>query len=426
MMNNEGKPVALVLGGIFPHAELLRKLKKRGYYTILVDYFENPPAASAADEHSRESAMDYEAVLKIAKERNAKLVMSSCLDQQIVIAMQVSEALGIPHPFSVDTALKVTNKRYMKKIMTSYGIPTARYYEIDENADLSQVNIDYPIIVKPVDSCGAAGVSKIEDPSELADAVKKACHWSRTNDAIVEEFKKGMEVSVYTFIKNKKAHVVTTSQRISVIDKDMAKCFCAVSPAPISEAIRTKMEDIATSLAEAFDLDNTPLFYQSIVKGDDVFVIEFSPRMGGGLCYRTMQLNAEFEMLDASINSYLGEETVVNPKREDKYFLIHQVHGKDGIFDHLEGYEELIKEGIIKEIFPMKTKGMEISNEKSSSSRTAMLLIEGKDSDEFLRKLDEAMPRLEIRDIDGKPLMDRSLHLTKKILEDNINAASEI
>ena len=226
-----------------------------------------------------------------------------------------------------------------------------------KNKDLSQVDIDYPIIVKPVDSCGAAGVSKIEDPSELADAVKKACHWSRTNDAIVEEFKKGMEVSVYTFIKNKKAHVVTTSQRISVIDKDMAKCFCAVSPAPISEAIRTKMEDIATSLAEAFDLDNTPLFYQSIVKGDDVFVIEFSPRMGGGLCYRTMQLNAEFEMLDASINSYLGEETVVNPKREDKYFLIHQVHGKDGIFDHLEGYEELIKEGIIKEIFLIRHNG---------------------------------------------------------------------
>ncbi|MCR5149092.1 MAG: ATP-grasp domain-containing protein [Eubacterium sp.] len=425
-MNNEGKPVALVLGGIFPHAELLRKLKKRGYYTILVDYFENPPAAAAADMHSRESAMDYEAVLKLAKEYDAKLVMSSCLDQQIVIAMQVSEALGIPHPFSAETALKVTNKRYMKQIMTSSGIPTARYYEVDEQSDLSKVNIDYPVIVKPVDSCGAAGVSKIEDPSELSNAVKRACHWSRTNDAIVEEFKKGMEVSVYTFIKDKKAHVVTTSQRISVIDKEQAKCFCAVSPAPISEEIRDKMEKIATSLAEAFDLDNTPLFYQSIVKGDDVFVIEFSPRMGGGLCYRTMQLNAKFEMLDASINSYLGLDTEVDAVREDTYYLIHQVHGFDGTFDHLEGYEELIKEGILKEIFPMKTKGMEISNEKSSSSRTAMLLIEGRDSDEFLRKLDEAMPRLEIRDPEGKPLMDRSLHLTKKILEDNINAASEI
>ena len=32
-MNNK-KPVAIVLGGIFPHAEVVRKLKNRGYYTV--------------------------------------------------------------------------------------------------------------------------------------------------------------------------------------------------------------------------------------------------------------------------------------------------------------------------------------------------------------------------------------------------------
>ena len=65
------KPVAIVLGGIVPHKNLLEKLKKRGYYTILIDYFENPPAAAAADLHLRESAMDKEAVLRAAKKYHA-------------------------------------------------------------------------------------------------------------------------------------------------------------------------------------------------------------------------------------------------------------------------------------------------------------------------------------------------------------------
>ena len=51
---NNNKPIAIVLGGIFPHAEVIKKLKKRGYYTVLVDYFDNPPAAAdPAETHSR-------------------------------------------------------------------------------------------------------------------------------------------------------------------------------------------------------------------------------------------------------------------------------------------------------------------------------------------------------------------------------------
>ena len=67
---------AIVLGGTVPHASLLDKLKDRGYYTILIDYFDDPPAASHADLHLKDSAMDPDAVLRIAKEYDADLVLS--------------------------------------------------------------------------------------------------------------------------------------------------------------------------------------------------------------------------------------------------------------------------------------------------------------------------------------------------------------
>ena len=38
---NEKK--AIVLGGTAPHAMLINKLKKRGYYVILVDYLKESP-----------------------------------------------------------------------------------------------------------------------------------------------------------------------------------------------------------------------------------------------------------------------------------------------------------------------------------------------------------------------------------------------
>ena len=35
----------IVLGGTAPHIELIKQLKSRGYYVILVDYLDNPPAS---------------------------------------------------------------------------------------------------------------------------------------------------------------------------------------------------------------------------------------------------------------------------------------------------------------------------------------------------------------------------------------------
>ena len=101
--------VALVLGGTVPHMELILQLKNRGYYTILIDYLENPPAA---DEHIVESTLDKEKVLEIAVERKVELVISGCVDQANISACYAMEKLGKYVPYSYEIARKVTNKRF--------------------------------------------------------------------------------------------------------------------------------------------------------------------------------------------------------------------------------------------------------------------------------------------------------------------------
>lgn len=94
MSNTFNKPVALVLAGTFPHRELIRNLRARGYYVVLVDYLPEPPAKDCADEHVQESTLDQNVVLRIARERNAKLVISTCVDQANLVACFVSEKMG--------------------------------------------------------------------------------------------------------------------------------------------------------------------------------------------------------------------------------------------------------------------------------------------------------------------------------------------
>ena len=89
------KLIAIVLGGTLPHCELVRNLQGRGYYVILIDYLEAPPASSVADEHVQESTLDKELVLHIARKREASLVISTCIDQANVTACYVMEKLGL-------------------------------------------------------------------------------------------------------------------------------------------------------------------------------------------------------------------------------------------------------------------------------------------------------------------------------------------
>lgn len=411
---------AIVLGGIVAHIPLLENLKKRGYYTILIDYFKNPAAAVAADEHICESALDKDVVLKIAKEKNADLVMCSSLDQQIPVAIYVSEKLNLPHPFSYQTALDVTNKKFMKKKMIENNIPTSKYIYYKNETDLELVkNLKFPLIVKPADSNGAAGVRKVYNENELKPCVNDALSWSHTKEVIIEEFKVGMELSVYSYIKNGKAHQILTSRRFSDVDKTDGnfKCFASIAPFDVSKKALQNMEKITNQIAKAFHLENTPIFYQSIVSGDDVSVIEFSPRLGGGLCYRTMQLNCNFDMIDASVCSYLGEEVQVNNTEPQYYYLTHQIYGLPGIYDAVKNYDKVLADGTIDEIYFHKTPGMEVTESKASSARIAAILIKSKDIDELLSKIKYALSQVDVIDPNGKSIMKKNYYLTREHID---------
>lgn len=180
-MNN--KPIAIVLGGTIPHIELIKNLKARGYYTALVDYAQNPVAKVFADEHILESSLDNEKVLEIAKNRKAQLVITTCSDQANVTACYVAEKLGLPAPYSYETALNVTDKEFMKNIMLKNDIPTARFVIVDKpSANYDFSFLKFPLIVKPVDLYGSKGVKITRDINELHRNIDYAKKLSRKKE----------------------------------------------------------------------------------------------------------------------------------------------------------------------------------------------------------------------------------------------------
>jgi carbamoylphosphate synthase large subunit len=406
---------SIILGGTEDHIALIENLKNRGYYTILIDYYDNPPAKKVADLHIKESTLQQERVLEIASDLDVDLIISACIDQALLTACYVAEKLGLPAPFNYETALNVTNKGYMKKRMVENGIPTSKYYLIKLLPEIQPLDLEYPIMVKPADSNGSFGVKKAHNTEELNQYVINALEISRSSTSIIEEFNTGIEVSVDCFVEDGIAKVIMMSQLLKKqIDASTMLIFQSTIPAEISDNAKMKIEEIANGIAKSFGLDNTPLLIQTIVNGDEVNVIEFSPRIGGTK-HKAIKEITNFDILNASIDSYLGKKVQVEYNQPKCYTSKNHIYTYPGVLGDIANYEYLLNKEIITDFIFFKTKGMKIGEDLASRNRVASFVVKSDTKKELFRKVRQAVEILEVYDINGNPIMRKDIFQGEKI-----------
>ena len=411
------KPIAVVLGGTTPHALLIEKLKKRGYYTILVDYLDNSPGKRVADKHICESTLDLDKVLNVVEKEKANLVISTCIDQANVTCCYVAEKLGLPGPYSLETAFNVTDKGRMKKIMKDNDIPTSDYKVFKDIDEIYWEELDYPVVIKPVDCNSSKGVHRADQSEEARKYAAEAIDLSRTKTALAEGFNEGYEIQVDCFASSNSAEVIMTRQKQKIMAANgmVLQSFGSIIPASLSEELKKDAEQTAKKIAAAFDLHNTPFFYQAIVSSDNkINVLEFAPRIGGGLSYYLIKMVTGFDAVEAAIDSFLGKEVSVKKKDNKKVYSTNLLYMHPGIFDHIEGMEKLKKDDIIKDYFITKEKGTVIDADIRSGNRVGAFVIEADDYSDLQIKAKHAFSNIEVISSEGKALLNRDTYVIKE------------
>ncbi|NWH05798.1 ATP-grasp domain-containing protein [Desulfobacter latus] len=405
------KPVALVLGGTSPHAELLRLLKNRGFWTILIDFYENPPAKHAADDHLQESTLDKTKVLEIARKCNAALVISTCIDQANVTACYALENLGKFSPYDYKTAVSVSNKIEMKSKMITGGIPTSKFIQVSEIDAADWSMLKFPLIVKPSDSNSSKGVRRCDTNEMVSRYLKEAIALSRTNQAVVEEFKEGREIAFDSYLLNGKVHILITRERRKIIGfgDQIQQIYGSFWPANLSDEIEAKLIAVGEKIGTVFGLDNTPLMVQTIVHNNEVNVIEFAPRIGGGENYRIIQMATGFNLIDAAIDSFLDVKPVLNFHKTNRIFLDKYLYVSPSQFGKIQGLQELLEQKMIECYDVYKSFGAVVTKEISSNNRVGSFIVSADKQETGIDKIQNVMGKIEVFDIKGDPILIKSI-----------------
>lgn len=300
----------MILGGGTCQLNALHKAKSLGLETVVADMLPSSPGAVLADYYAPASTFNPEACQKAAAEFGVDGIMTLGTDQPVLTSALVAEALGLPTLISAVQARSLTNKREMKALFHQHHIPTVDYCLVNEHTDFPKLKALFPgpVVLKPLDSQGQRGVYRLEVVELAAPMLTKTLSYSREKEALLEAFYPSDEITVSGWVKKGKLTLLTATDRILMEDPlNIGICTSHRFPT-IHQELKEEIEEVSQRVAEAFELEEGPLYIQLLAGGQGVLVNEAAFRIGGAFEDLIIPKITGFDILDAVMTHALGEE----------------------------------------------------------------------------------------------------------------------
>lgn len=174
---------------------------------------------SIADKSLCISLDNEDTVIKELKELNLnyKGVVSFCSEAGMPLAARIREEFALPGPGSEQTK-KLLDKGVQRKIWSEKSVPGPEWDIFDDAKSAADylLSAELPRIIKPTDSSGSRGVTKIEQQSDIISSVNKAFEFSRSGKVIIESFMTGTEFTVEVLIVDGNVNVLAVTEKKKV------------------------------------------------------------------------------------------------------------------------------------------------------------------------------------------------------------------
>ena len=350
----------LLLGGSTQQISAIEYANNQGYYTILCDYLPDNPGQDYAKKFYCVSTTDKEAILEVAKSENVDGVVAYASDPAAPTAAYVAEKLGLPtNPYkSVEIlAFKDKFREFLRE--NNFNCPKAKGFLSLERAKQEINQFTFPVMVKPIDSSGSKGVSKVEKVEDFEEAYKIALDNSRGKNIIVEEVIEQDHpymIAGDCFVVDGKVEFwgLLNSHR-----NDKVNPYVPVGtsyPIYISNNRLDLVKKETQRLFESLDVDFGAFNIEIMIdKNDKLYFIELGPRNGGNMIPDLLYMATGEDMIAATIESAMGNKYGFNNKIiQNKFISTYVLHSdKDGLFETVQ-YKNGIEDKILKEVIYKK------------------------------------------------------------------------
>ena len=201
----------LILGAGLMQKPAILSAKELNLRTCVIDADKNAVCVPLADEFEQIDLKDKDKILeyaeKLQKSQNSLIAVFTAGTDFSASVSYVCEKLNLPS-HSFNAAQNASIKTQMRECFQKSNVPSPKFAKISKN-DINNTLLDnilqkmtFPLVVKPVDNMGARGCRMIRSENEFSSSVKTAVEYSKTSNAIIEEYMEGAEFSIDALIYN--------------------------------------------------------------------------------------------------------------------------------------------------------------------------------------------------------------------------------
>ena len=298
------------------------------------------------------STTDNEAVLDVARKEKVDGVLAYATDPAATTAAYVAEKLNLPTN-SYEAVKTLAYKDKFRTFLKSNGFNCPKASTYTSYSEIKRV--DYPVLVKPVDSSGSRGISKVETIDQLQSAFAKALEYSRCKRVIIESF----IVQDHPYMIGGDCFVLDGK----VVYWGLLNCHRDLKANPLVPSgksypllisknrvvlVKNEIQKLVDCLAIKFGAFNIEAI---IDKKERVFLIEMGPRNGGNMIPNLLNMINDIDLIKASVETAVGNYNfMLQPKANDGYYATYNLHAlNDGILTSIN-YNQTIENKIIKKV----------------------------------------------------------------------------
>ncbi|MBQ8885920.1 MAG: ATP-grasp domain-containing protein [Clostridia bacterium] len=348
-MNLAGKKLLILCGNIV-HVKVVEAAKELGVYTAVTDSLplKDAPAKQIADEALYFNVLDVDKIVAWCKENSIDGVLNFCNDIGQRPHQQICERLNLPCYGTAEQYFMLTDKNAFKDMCRKYNVDVIPQYAEEE---IGSEKIEYPVLVKPVDSRGSRGQSVCYTQKELEEALPRAKKESTNGLAIIEKYMVGkQDFSMSYVFKDGEAYLTRTGNRYLGKAEDglNKQCIGSVSPSVNTKMYLDKVHSRVVNALKGIGIKNGTVFMQGFIDGETVRFYDPGLRLPGteyeNLLLQATGINLMKEMiklaLGGEIDDYSGRlATAYNLNGKISVQLL--VSARAGTIARFDGLEEI-------------------------------------------------------------------------------------
>ena len=353
-----------IIGASYLQRPLVIRAKEMGLRTICFAWPEGAVCAEIADKFYPISIIEKDAILGICQEEKIDGICTIASDVAAPTVAYVAEKMRL-NGNSYSAAKKANNKYLMREVFSDADIKCPRYSLIAKNEKRDFSEWVFPLVVKPCDRSGSLGVIKANTPEVLRECIENAQSLSFKQEAIVEEFIEGREISVEFISYHGKHFPLTITDKVTT----GAPHFVELEhhqPAELSEYQYQSVYALTEKALNALGVtDGASHTEYKITEDGDVYIIELGARMGGDfigsdLVYLSTGYDFVKGVIDVALDSF--EEPLFSRKcHSGVYFLCKETERLLPLFQNENNMIPIVK----KEMMTSLLKSVSCSADRS-------------------------------------------------------------